>query len=187
MGTSPSKIDDFHARTPWHISPYQADWQEKFSAERDRLEAVFGDAALEIEHIGSTAVEGLASKPIIDIAVMVKSHESADGFIEPLAKIGYEFLPSTCWNIPPSRAERHFLIKGDPIEYDLSIAYTDRGGFWPRQILFRDFLRDQTEARDEYAVLKGRLLQADPSGEGYSGGKTDFVFRILRQAGWAEG
>ncbi|MBT4498128.1 MAG: GrpB family protein [Gemmatimonadetes bacterium] len=176
MSTSRSHSVDRYSRTPWHISPYRADWQTKFRAEKERLEAVFGDAALEIEHIGSTAVEGLAAKPIIDIAVMVKSHKDADGFIEPLAQIGYDFDQLS--------TERHFYAKGDPIDYHLSIAYMDRGGFWDRQILFRDYLRANPDARDEYAALKKQLLQADPSGNRYD--KTEFVNRILRQAEGAE-
>lgn len=177
MSTPRSNPVDRYPRTPWRIVPYQADWQTMFRAEKERLKTVFGDAALEIEHIGSTAVEGLAAKPIIDIAVMVKSHQDANGFTEPLAQIGYDFDQLS--------TERHFYTKGDPIEYHLSIAYTDRGGFWDRQILFRDYLRTHPDARDEYAVLKKQLLQADPSGKRYD--KTEFVNRILRQAEGKEG
>jgi len=169
------------------LSPYQSTWPEKFRIEKEKLEVVFGDAALEIEHIGSTSVAELASKPIVDMAVMIESHRDADGFTEALARIGYEFHSSLCWNISPSRAERHFYTRGDPIEYHLSIAYTDRGGYWPRQILFRDYLRSHPEARDEYAKLKEALLRQDPSGEGYTPGKTDFIYQILRLAGWREG
>jgi len=160
------------------LSPYQPIWPEKFRVEKEKLEGVFGDAALEIEHIGSTAVEGLTSKPIIDMAVMIRNHKEADGFTEALSPIGYEFH---------TRGERHFYTKGDPIEYHLSVAYTDRGGFWPRQIMFRDYLRSHPEARDEYARLKEELLRQDPSGERYIAGKTDFISQILRLAGWKEG
>jgi GrpB-like predicted nucleotidyltransferase (UPF0157 family) len=140
------------------LSPYQPSWKERFHSEKERLQTVFGPAALEIEHIASTAIEGLPAKPIIDIAVMVVSHEDADGFTEGLAQIGYEHVP------PSGSFERHFYTKGDPIQYHLSIAYTDLGGFWDRQILFRDYLRSSQEARDEYAKLKGQLIRAYPSG-----------------------
>ena len=176
------------------ISQYQPVWQEKFSAEREKLEAVFGDVVLAIEHIGSTAVDGLSSKPIIDIAVMIANSEDADAFTENLAQLGYKFYPSETWNIPPSASERHFYTRGDPIEYHLSIAYADRGGFWPRQILFRDHLRSHQDSRDEYATLKEELshnhLHKDPGQSKvneYSGGKTDFVYRILEQTGRREG
>ena len=84
--------------------------------------------------------------------------------------------------------ERYFWTKGDPIKYHLSIAFTDVGGFWPRQILFRDYLRSNSDARAEYAKLKEELIRKHPSsltGDGaYSQGKTEFVYRILRLAGW---
>jgi GrpB-like predicted nucleotidyltransferase (UPF0157 family) len=162
------------------ILPYQSDWQSKFQAEKERLQEIFGNKALEIEHIGSTSVEGLSSKPIIDIVVVIENYQDADVFTEPLAKIGYKFDSSS--------TERHYYIKGDPVEYHLSIAYANQGGFWSRQILFRDYLRSHTEARDEYAKLKENLLQKDPTGsDEYIGGKTDFVYKILGLAGWKEG
>ena len=161
------------------IIPYQSDWPKKFQVEKENLQKVFGDTALEIEHIGSTSIEGLSSKPIIDIVVMVENHENANYFTESLSKIGYKFHSSS--------TERLFYTKADPIEYHLSIAYANRGGFWPRQILFRDYLRAHPEVRDEYAKLKNDLLQKDPTGSnGYIAGKTEFVQRILKLAGLKE-
>ena len=160
--------------------PYQISWPKEFLLEKERIQKIFDDKAIEIEHIGSTSVEGLPSKPIIDMAVMIDNHEDADSFTEPLAKIGYKFHSSS--------TERHFYRKGDPIEYHLSIAYTDRGGFWPRQILFRDYLRSHPEACDGYANLKKDLLRQDPTGVGeYLSGKTEFVNKILKLAGYKDG
>lgn len=157
------------------IIPYQSDWSEKFLLEKENLQKVFGGTALEIEHIGSTSIEGLSSKPIIDIVVMIENHENANAFADGLAQIGYKFHSSS--------TERQFYTKGDPIEYHLSIAYANKGGFWPRQILFRDYLRTHPEVRDEYAKLKTDLLLKDPTGiDGYIAGKTEFVQRILKLA-----
>jgi GrpB-like predicted nucleotidyltransferase (UPF0157 family) len=162
------------------IMPYQYDWPKNFQTEKERLQDVFDGKALEIEHIGSTSIEGLISKPIIDIVVMIGNHQDADTFTEPLAKIGYKFDSTS--------TERHYYVKGNPVEYHLSIAYADRGGFWSRQILFRDYLRKHTKARDEYAKLKEDLLQKDPTGnDKYIVGKTDFVYKILSLAGWKDG
>ncbi len=161
------------------LSEFEAQWREKYEAERKQLLTVFGDAALEIEHIGGTAVDGLTSKPVIDIAVMIERREDADSFSEALASLDYTFRSLS--------TERHFYVKGRPREFHLSVAYADEGGFWPRQILFRDYLRTHPEARREYAQLKTELLSGDPSGETYSEGKTDFVYRILNLAGWKTG
>ncbi len=154
------------------IIPYQSEWSEEFKSEVKILQNVFDDKAINFEHIGSTSVPGLSAKPIIDIAVMIKSHEEADSFTETLALVGCKFNSSS--------TERHFYTKGRPIEYHLSITYADRGGFLSRQILFRDYLRSHPESRDEYSKLKVELLKNDPTGVGsYLEGKSEFVQKIL--------
>ena len=164
-----------------HLTEYQSSWKTDFEDERRRLHAIFGSAVLDIEHIGSTSVEGLASRPFIDLAVMIESQKDAGRFTEPLARIGYRFEPPTQAGTP----ERNFYKKGEPTKYLLSIAYTDIGGFWPRQILFRDHLRANPDARAEYTKIKEEMLGKDPSGRRvYHEGKTEFVYRILRSAGW---
>ena len=67
----------------------QSAWKEKFQTEKDELRNIFSDAAISIEHIGSTSIDGLSSKPIIDIAVLIWKREDADNFIEPLNHLGY--------------------------------------------------------------------------------------------------
>jgi GrpB-like predicted nucleotidyltransferase (UPF0157 family) len=163
--------------------PYKSEWPELFEFERDRLRAVFGKAALQIEHIGSTAVEGLAGRDVIDIAVMVASHDEAAGFKSTLLNHGYDSDPRN-WTYV---SERDFYTRGDPRDYHLSVAYTDRGGFWPRQIMFRDYLRAHRDERDAYAELKANIVAKSPSGEGYATDKTEFVYDVLIRAGWRYG
>lgn len=162
------------------LFPYTPEWKSRFEIEKELLKHMFGDAALEIEHIGSTSIEGLPSKPIVDMVVMIDDHADADRFTDPLSKMGYAFHSKS--------TERHFYQKRGPVAYNLSNAYADRGGFLPRQILFRDYLRSHPEARDEYAELKKNLIAKYPAGIGeYSEGKTGFVQKILAVAGWKEG
>jgi len=157
--------------------PYQAIWPQKFHAEKELLQKLFGDKALSIEHIGSTAIPGLSSKDIIDIAVMIDNHEDAGLFTEPLKQLGY--------TLHSSSTERHFYIKGDPVKYHLSITYANRGGFWVRQILFRDYLRSHGDLKKEYGDLKKFLLKNDPTGvNSYFSGKDNFVNEILKLANW---
>ena len=156
------------------ILSYQSSWMGKFQVEKAKIQNVFGDSAISIEHIGSSSIDGLSSKPIIDIAVLIDKRENADEFIESLDCLGY-------WHDKlNSSGERHFFRKGKPTEFHLSIAYTDKGNFWERQILFRDYLLAHSDARDEYARLKADLLEKDPIGRGeYIKGKTEFVDKIL--------
>lgn len=159
------------------IHRYDPMWKNKFETEAITLKNIFGDEALAVEHIGSTSVDGLASKPIVDIAVLINSYLEADKFIEPLTKIGYWYDKEN------SSGERHLFRKGKPTEFHLSIAYADRGDFWERQLLFRDYLRTHPEALREYAQLKEDLIKNDPTGgDKYISGKTDFIQRILTKA-----
>ena len=176
-----------------HLTPYQEAWKDEFEGEKTKLQSVFGVSALEIEHIGSTSIEGMPSRPIIDIAVMIESYKDADGFNDALIQIGYEPPPPPHGN--SKGGERYFYIKRHPPKCHLSVAFADQGGFWHRQIVFRDYLRANPAAHEEYARLKETLLHKYPSGHGapatgkgeYSHGKTEFVYRILRSAGWREG
>lgn len=161
------------------IVPYREVWPEKFAEEKEKLQKIFGDEALAIEHIGSTSVPGLASKDIIDIAVLIDHIDNADQFIDDLEKIGYTY------DTRGFSTERHFLRKYGEENFHLSIAYKNQGSFWERQILFRDFLRDHDAYRDEYQTLKEELIKKDPEGsDEYISGKTEFVERVLQLAGF---
>ena len=161
----------------YKIIPYDPKWDTLFKIEKEKIKSVFGNDALAIEHIGSTAVPGLASKPIIDIAVLIASHESGDKYIKPLAELGYVY------DKPASSPERHFFRKYDSVSYHLSIAYQYRGSFWKRQILFRDYLRAHEEARKEYQGLKLKLIKEDATGRHlYIHGKDEFIQKILKLA-----
>jgi GrpB-like predicted nucleotidyltransferase (UPF0157 family) len=162
------------------LSTYDSQWNRKFQNEKRKLQEVFSTKLLAIEHIGSTAIPGLSSKPIIDIAVMIQDCEDVDSFAYHLEKLGYAFHSKS--------TERHFYQKGQPVEFHLSIAYADRGSFWPRQILFRDYLRAHQELLSEYANIKNQLIKQFPSGSGgYSDGKSIFVDKVLILAGWKNG
>jgi len=160
------------------LVPHQSSWNDKFENEKVKLQDIFGNKAIAIEHIGSTSIPGLSSKPIIDIAVLIEKREDGDSFIKILEGFGYFHDKQN------SSGERHLFRKGDLTEFHLSIAYKDNGSFWERQILFRDYLRNHSDSRDEYKKLKENLLQNDPSGKDvYISGKSDFVNMVLKLAG----
>ncbi|HEY4507506.1 MAG TPA: GrpB family protein [Candidatus Paceibacterota bacterium] len=179
METTDVQLDAAHAE----VREYDPQWVLRYQEEAQRIKDLLGDKIVKIEHIGSTAVPGLASKPIIDMAVLAPSWKGANDLIEPLATLGYPFdLPA---HEATGGTERHLFRKGNPTESHLSIAYADRGSFLERQILFRDYLRAHDDARDAYAQLKKDSIKRDPTGKsGYIGAKTDFVMGILKKAGF---
>lgn len=162
------------------IIPYQKTWVEKFETEKKKLVQIFSEQVNAIEHIGSTSIPGLASKNIVDMAVLIDYAKDADKYVEELKNLGYVFDGTS--------TERHFFrkYKGDD-NYHLSIAYKDRGSFWNRQVLFRDYLIANPEYILEYQNLKESLLKKDPTGsEDYISGKTEFVEKVLTLAGFED-
>jgi GrpB-like predicted nucleotidyltransferase (UPF0157 family) len=179
MKTDMENLDTSHME----LCRYDPKWAEMYNQESQKIRALLGDKITEIEHIGSTSIPGLASKPIIDVAVVVPSWKDAESLIGPLSTLGYR---SEVSNVDESNAgERLLFRKGNPTQFHLSIAYADRGSFLERQILFRDYLRTHDEERDEYYKLKKDLLTKDPTGKSsYIEGKTDFVMRALKRSGF---
>lgn len=151
---------------PTTLVPHAEEWKLLYESEAGPLKEIFGSYLLDIQHIGSTAVPDLLAKPIIDIAIQIASHLDADQFITPLQEMGYSYRPDL------SSVERHFFQKGEPVQFHLSISYLDRGGYWARQIAFRDYLADHADARREYEQTKLNSID-----------KSEFVQRILDLAG----
>jgi GrpB-like predicted nucleotidyltransferase (UPF0157 family) len=141
------------------IEPYSERWPEQFQELGSRLRAVLGDRALRIDHIGSTAVPGLAAKPVIDVQVSV----ARLGDAQPLLDAGFEEKvgfsdhrppaaggPETDWqkrffNPGAGRANVHVRVDGRPNQ-----RYA---------LLFRDYLRAHSEAASAYEELKRGLAR----------------------------
>ncbi len=175
----PESIDMSHQE----VREYDPRWTEMYEQEADRIKRLLGNKISRIEHIGSTSIPGLASKPIIDMAIEIPFSEDSESLIEPLATLGYP--PSRDGHDEDISMERHLLRKGMPTQFHLSICYKDKGSFLERQILFRDYLREHDEDRDAYSALKKDLIKKDPTGmNGYIGNKTDFVMHVLKKAGF---
>ncbi len=157
------------------VVAYQPGWRDLYEAEAQRLMAALGEAALAIEHTGSTAVEGLDAKPIIDLMIAVESLEAGEGLQPVLEELGYEFRPDD--EVPG----RLFHAKG-PTEnrtHHLSLAELD-GRFWRVQLIFRDYLRTHPDAAEAYRLLKCELAGKYPDDRpSYTAAKGEFVLAAL--------
>jgi GrpB-like predicted nucleotidyltransferase (UPF0157 family) len=155
--------------TVW-IVDYDPAWAELFEREQGCLLAALNADVSEIEHIGSTAVPGLAAKPIVDILMGVQQLAPTDEQISSLEQLGYEYEGQVL-KIP----EHHFFRKGMPRTFHLHIARPG-SAFWQRQILFRDFLRSHPDQAREYARLKRSLAaQYRSDRKTYAASKTPLV------------
>lgn len=164
------------------IVPYDPAWPDAFAAERDRIKVVLGDLALRIDHNGSTAVPGLAAKPVIDIQVSVRQLQPIEEYAGRLRQLGYVHVPhpddSFCpfFHRPavwPHTHHVHLVRSGDAEER--------------RTLAFRDYLRQHPEMARAYEELKRELAAAYggatfESRQAIADGKTEFITRITERA-----
>jgi len=167
-------------KAPFVIVDYDSAWPVVFEREKSRIVSIIGPHVLAIEHVGSTAVPGLAAKPIIDILVGIPSLREAAACVVPLASIGFEYVPEYEAEIP----DRRYFRKGPPTGRTHHLHMVEHGGaFWERHLLFRDFLRVHPERAREYARLKRDLASRFRGDrEAYTNGKKDFVRRVEEDA-----
>ncbi|HEY4483257.1 MAG TPA: GrpB family protein [Candidatus Paceibacterota bacterium] len=161
------------------LEEYNPEWRNLFEQEKELLLKTFGSRIIAIEHIGSTAIPGLESKPIIDISVAVESLDDIDDFITKLQELGYEYMPERRFS------DRQFFPKG-PAEkrtHHVSLVEITSETGWNNHILFRDYLREHADVRNEYAKLKRELAEkyADNRGE-YTERKKKFVMEVINHA-----
>jgi GrpB-like predicted nucleotidyltransferase (UPF0157 family) len=163
---------------PVVIVDYDPDWPGRFVTLRDQLAAALGPIALRIDHVGSTAVPGLAAKPVIDIQIGVADPDDAVGYREPLESLGLRVHhQEPGWKVFRPAGARichvHVLRVGSAHDRE--------------HRLFAAYLRADSKRREAYAALKRDL--ADRFGQdrdGYTLAKTLFVTGTLALAeAWA--
>lgn len=140
------------------------------------LAAVFEGADVAIEHVGSTAVPGLAAKPILDVLLGVGDLAVVERRIEKLAQAGLSYVPEYEAELPERR-----YFKRRP---DLHLHCVVEGGrLWSRHLLFRDSLRSDPEAAAAYQRLKLELAaRHGRNRRAYLDGKSVFIESILERA-----
>jgi GrpB-like predicted nucleotidyltransferase (UPF0157 family) len=162
------------------IVEYDPSWAELYKKENDSLDGVFSAAGAVIEHVGSTAVEGLGAKPIVDIMVGLDSLNEMQDRMDELAALGYEYVPEYEAEVP----ERRFFRKtgADLRKYHLHCVCRDTG-FFHDHILFRDSLRSDEELASEYLKLKRNSAAWYPYDRlRYNESKTDLIKAALAEA-----
>lgn len=158
---------------PQHVRvvDYDPAWERAYREEAKRIQDVLGDNCVEIYHIGSTAVPGLAAKPILDILPVVRSLAAADGAAGAFEALGYEYLGE--FGIP---GRRYLRRGGDERTHQVHIFAAGDEDNIRRHLAFRDYMRAHPEEREAYARLKKALAARFPYDIGaYCDGKEAFV------------
>lgn len=157
---------------------YDPAWPARFEAERTRIETALREVGgvIAIEHVGSTAVPGLAAKPIIDIMIGVREVAVGERCIEPMEGLEYQYRGEA--GIPG----RHYFRKGSPRSHHVHLV-KHSSEFWQNHLLFRDYLRAHEDAAREYAALKRELAQRHRDDRvAYTDAKDPFVKAALENA-----
>jgi GrpB-like predicted nucleotidyltransferase (UPF0157 family) len=164
------------------VIEYDPIWPELFAALGRDLRAGLGSTALRIDHIGSTAVAGLAAKPIVDVQISVASFEPLIAFREPIESCGFVWragdddLTRRYFRERPGRRRTHLHVR-------LAGSFSEQ-----LNLLHRDYLRSDPVHAGEYAVVKrslAHLLLTDR--QAYVEAKAPFVWgTIARAHAWAQ-
>ena len=144
---------------PQHVTvvDYNPAWPELFAAERDLIAPVLGEQLLECYHIGSTAVPGLAAKPIIDLMVVVRDVALVDALAAQFESLGYEYMGEF------GIAGRRYLRKGGGERtHQIHVFDLKSELHIVRHLALRDYLRAHPAACAAYAELKRKLAAQFP-------------------------
>ena len=163
------------------VVDYDPSWPLTFATLREPIWDAVRGIAIAVEHVGSTAVPGLAAKPIIDIDVVVPSLAEMPAIIWKLATIGYVH----CGNLGIEEREAFQSPAGLPMHH--LYACVDGSAALANHLTIRNCLRRNAAATAEYADLKRQLADRFPTDvENYVAGKTEFLLKLLRSAGFSD-
>lgn len=156
---------------------YTPEWKKLYKQEEKLLYSSIGKYIENIQHIGSTAIPGVFSKPIIDIAIAVKPFKSTKEIIGLLRKLGYEYKGDA------GVLGRLFFVKEGEAKrtHHLHFIRTNSRD-WKNALLFRDYLQEHKDVAREYSNLKKELAKKFPiDRESYSSGKAKFIMEIINK------
>ena len=162
------------------VLPYDEQWKHDFLQIKAELANVLGQLAIEIEHVGSTSVQGLSAKPIIDIDIVIKDYSGLENVISALEKIGYQH-------------EGNLGITGrEAFKYDgkehlrkhhLYVCPEDSQEL-RKHIAFRDYLKAHPDAVREYSRIKEEGAELYPNDiDRYIEHKSPFIEKIYAEIG----
>jgi GrpB-like predicted nucleotidyltransferase (UPF0157 family) len=169
------------------VVPYDSRWPELFRREKEHLLSCLpGELIRRIEHFGSTAIPGIAAKPVVDVLIEVSDLDATKARIAPILESqGYDYFwrPTSGDDTPPFYA---WFIKRDPVTrvrtHHIHMVERQFQNHWDR-LLFRDYLIEHPPVAAEYEELKLRLAGAYPNDRvAYTAEKTAFVLRVTEEA-----
>jgi len=171
-------FQQLHNQRSTYIEQYNPDWKTQFETEATQLKSLLNIKALDIEHIGSTAIPGMNAKPVIDILITVNNIQDIDTFNHTLALYGY--IAGGEFGI----VGRRFFCKSDLKEcYTHLHVYNKNHPSVPTYRLFRDYMISHPTDAQKYASLKAILARKYSNDRRlYTQHKNSFIQEVLAKA-----
>lgn len=152
---------------PFRVVAYDAAWPERFEHERDRLTPLLGSVAVAVEHVGSTAVPGMAAKPVVDLLVGTPPGGLPEARLL-LVAAGYEDVAL-------------YLRRRNDDDFNVTLT-EHQSDDWAREILFRDYLRAHKEDARRYALSKVQAAARNKAHSAYAIEKGTVIVELLECA-----
>lgn len=164
------------------LVPYDPNWPARYEQAAALIREACADVLVDIQHIGSTSIPGIAAKPYLDIMPGVATFEDGFKLVAAMESLGYSSRGEM--GIP----NRHYftkLVEDDEHVWKHNVhAYAVDDIEWVRHLVFRDALRAENSLRDEYETLKRRLaLEHRDDVDQYAFAKSDFVDGVIAAKG----
>ncbi len=156
---------------------YNPAWKKLYEEEKKLISFVIGEQALDIQHVGSTSIPGVKSKPIIDIAIGVESLKDRDTCIKPLEEMGYQYKNDS------GVKGRYFFVKGSEDNRTHYIHLVKLNSEqWKNFIFFRDYLRKNKKAVEKYNILKEKIAEKyKDDRDTYTLRKSIFIKKVIKE------
>lgn len=159
-----------------YLAPYDPNWPAQFSKLEARVRQALGDKVLMLEHVGSTSIEGLSAKPIIDMLLVVPDSADEESYVPYLESQGFVLrIREPDWH-------EHRMLKGRDIKANLHV-FSEGCQEVKRMLTFRDWLRTHADDKELYEERKRHLArQTWKYTQHYADAKTEVVQEILSRA-----
>ena len=156
------------------LLPHNKEWRNEFLQVKNEIEAIWSNNILDIQHVGSTAIHNICAKPILDIAVRLKSIKEMD--IDSMKGLGYDY----CGPQHGSDTYHLYVLRGvNQVSLRHIHCYDSLDNEYFQLVGFRDYLNSHSDVAQKYAELKDILAAEYPDNRvAYTKGKHDFIQNI---------
>ena len=165
------------------VVDHDPSWSALFASECETLQRALGDLVADVQHVGSTAVPDLPAKPILDIAVAIRTLDLMPGIIERLTEIGYIYRGDGA-----DDGGHLFVREPEPDIRTVHVHVVETSDTqWNEYLLFRDLCRENQSVRKRYAEVKQALAKQFPNDrKSYTASKDKFIQGVLRDRSLAQ-